>query len=207
MRQLERDLWQSTLHRSGILNTHAYFLERREGNVLLYNIGDECDLETIDELGGVRYQLLSHRDESGPTLESLRSRFGSKLCCSAREAPFVGQDAPVDLIFDEGDCALQDIEVIHSPAIPTAASASSTVRRRASHTSSPATPSFSGMGGGRPWSFATRAGAPKRSPRACSGCETSNPMSSCGAASSATCRSPRSRARSGRRPSTGSQGD
>ena len=115
MRQLERDLWQSTLHQSGILSTHAYFLERREGNVLLYNIGDDRDLETIDELGGVRYQLLSHRDESGPSLERTRSRFGSKLYCSAREAPFVGQDAPVDVIFDEGDSSLEDIDVIYTP--------------------------------------------------------------------------------------------
>ena len=202
MRQLERDLWQSTLHQSGILNTHAYFLERPEGNVLFYNTGHDQDLETIAKLGGIRYQLLSHRDESGPSLERIRSRFGSKLGCSSLEAPVVGMDAPAEVIFEEGDRSLEDIEIIHTPAIPTAASASSTARRRASHTSSPATLSFSGTGGGRPWSFATRAEATKRSARACSGCETSNPMSSCGAALLATCRSPRSRARNGRRPST-----
>ena len=86
MRQLEPHLWQSTLHESGILRTHAYFLKRREGKVLVDSIGDERDLETIAELGGVLYQILSHRDESGPLLERVRSRFGSKLCCSAREA-------------------------------------------------------------------------------------------------------------------------
>ena len=32
MKQLRRDLWQSTRHQSGILNAHAYFLERPEGN-------------------------------------------------------------------------------------------------------------------------------------------------------------------------------
>ena len=115
MRQLERDLWQSTVHRSGILNTHAYFLERPEGNVLLYNIGDERDLETIAELGGIRYQVLSHRDESGPLLERVRSCFGSKLCCSSLEAPVVGRDAPVDVVFEEGDCVFEDIDVIHTP--------------------------------------------------------------------------------------------
>ena len=50
MKQLERDLWQSTVHQSGILNTHAYFLERWDGNVLLYSTGDERDLEAIAEL-------------------------------------------------------------------------------------------------------------------------------------------------------------
>ena len=115
MRQLERDLWQSTLHQSGILHTHAYFLERREGNVLLYNIGHDQDLDTIAKLGGIRYQVLSHRDESGPSLERIRSRFGSKLCCSARETPFVGRDARVDVIFEEGHRSLEDIDVIHTP--------------------------------------------------------------------------------------------
>ena len=52
MKQLERDLWQSTVHQSGILNTHTYFLERRDANVLLYNTGDERDLEAIAELAG-----------------------------------------------------------------------------------------------------------------------------------------------------------
>ena len=115
MRQLERDLWQSTLHQSGILSTHAYFLERRDGNVLLYNIGDDRDLETVAELGGIRYQVLSHRDESGPSLDRIRNRFGSKLCCSALEAPIVGKDALVDVIFEEGDGSLGDIDIIHTP--------------------------------------------------------------------------------------------
>ena len=48
-------------------------------------------------------------------LERIRSRFGSKLCCSAGEAPFVGQDAPVDVIFEKGDSLLEDIDVIHTP--------------------------------------------------------------------------------------------
>ena len=109
------DASRSTLYQSGILTTHAYFLERREGNVLVYNIGDDRDLETIAELGGIRYQLLSHRNESGPSLDCIRNRFGSKLGCSAREAPFVGQDAPVDVIFEEGDRSLEDIEIIHTP--------------------------------------------------------------------------------------------
>ena len=115
MKQLEHDLWQSTAHQSGMLSTQAYFLERREGNVLFYNTGDDRDLETIAELGGIGYQVLSHRDESGPSLDRIRNCFGSKLCCGALEAPVVGMDAPVDVIFEEGDRALGDIEIIHTP--------------------------------------------------------------------------------------------
>ena len=116
MRQLESDLWQSTVHRSGILSTHAYLLERRDGNVLFYNTGDDRDLDRIAELGGIRYQLLSHRDESGPSLDRIRTRFGSKLCCSALEAPAVAGDAAtIDLVFEEGDRSFEDIEIIHTP--------------------------------------------------------------------------------------------
>ena len=79
----------------GTLNTHAYFLRRPEGNVLFYNTGNEGDLEEIAELGGIQAQLLSHRDESGPSLNRIRDLFGSKLCCSALEAPIIGKDAPV----------------------------------------------------------------------------------------------------------------
>ena len=70
----------------GTLNTHAYFLLRPEGNVLFYNTGNDDDLEEITELGGIQFQLLSHRDESGPSLNRIKDRFGSKLCCSALEA-------------------------------------------------------------------------------------------------------------------------
>ena len=115
MKQLQPDLWQSTLHQSGMLRTHAYFLDRPEGNVLLYNIGDDRDLDTIADLGGIRYQVLSHRDESGPSLERIRNRFGSKLCCSALEAPVVAGDAPVDVSFEQDDRALGDLEIIHTP--------------------------------------------------------------------------------------------
>ena len=115
MKQIESDLWQSTLHQSGILSTHAYFLARRDGNVLFYNTGDDRDLDEIADLGGIRYQLLSHRDESGPSLERIRSRFGSTLCCSALEAPAVANDTTVDLVFEQGDGLLEDIEIIHTP--------------------------------------------------------------------------------------------
>ena len=115
MRRIEDDLWQSTVHRSGILSTHAYFLARPEGNVLFYNTGEGRDLEEIAELGGIRYQLLSHRDESGPSLNRVRERFGSTLCCSTLEAAAVGNDAQVDRTFDPGDRSLGDIEIIHTP--------------------------------------------------------------------------------------------
>lgn len=99
----------------GSLNTHAYFLRRSEGNVLFYNTGNEGDLEEIAELGGIRFQLLSHRDESGPSLNRIKDRFGSRLCCSALEAPIIGKDASVDITLQVEHHHLGDIEIIHTP--------------------------------------------------------------------------------------------
>ena len=115
MNQLEPDLWQSSIHRSGILNSHAYFLTRPDGNVLFYNAGDERDLAQIKALGGIRYQLLTHRDEAAPSLKRIRGRFGARLCCSVREAPAVGEHASPDLVFGADDRQLGDIDIIHTP--------------------------------------------------------------------------------------------
>ena len=99
----------------GMLNTHAYFLRRPEGNVLFYNTGNDDNLEQIAELGGIQFQLLSHRDESGSSLNRIKERFGSKLCCSALEAPMIGKDAQIDVTFQLRDHHLGDIEIIHTP--------------------------------------------------------------------------------------------
>ena len=115
MKQLQEDLWQSTIHSMGSLNTHAYFLRRPAGNVLFYNTENDGDLEEIAELGGLQFQLLSHRDESGPSLNRIKDRFGSRLCCSALEAPVVGKDATVDITFQAEDHHLGDIDIIHTP--------------------------------------------------------------------------------------------
>ena len=115
MKQLQEDLWQSTIHSMGSLNTHAYFLRRPEGNVLFYNTENEGDFEEMAERGGIQFQLLSHRDESGPSLNRIKDLFGSRLCCSALEAPIVGNDAQVDVTFQVEDHHLGDIDIIHTP--------------------------------------------------------------------------------------------
>ena len=115
MKQIQADLWQSTRHSSGILNTHAYLLRRPEGNALFYNTGNDADLDEIEALGGLQYQLLSHRDEAAPSLRRIRERFGSELCCSADEAAAVGSVAQPDILFGPSDRRLGDIEIIHTP--------------------------------------------------------------------------------------------
>ena len=115
MKQLYPDLWQSTLHDAGAYQSHAYVLTQPDGNTLIYNTPHESDLDTIVGLGGVERQLLSHRDESGPSLNCIRERFGSRLCASASEAAAILGDAETDVEFDSIDCQVGGIEVIHTP--------------------------------------------------------------------------------------------
>ena len=115
MKRIAPDLWQSSLYQTGILSTHAYFLERPSGNVLFYNTGDDDDLRHISEHGGIAYQLLTHRDETGASQTRIRNQFGSKLCCSVIEAPFVSRHGAADLEFGEGDDRIEDIDIIHTP--------------------------------------------------------------------------------------------
>ena len=115
MKQLQEDLWQSALYSSGILNTHAYFLKRPDGNILFYNTGNNGDLREMEELGGIKYQLLTHRDEAAPSLVRIRDRFGSKLGCSVLEVPAVSRHAQADIAFEPKDQHLGDIEIIHTP--------------------------------------------------------------------------------------------
>ena len=115
MKQIAPDLWQSALYRSGVLSTHAYFLECPSGNVLFYNTGDEDDLQHMSDHGGVAWQLLTHRDEAGPSQMRIRDRFGCRLGCSAIEAPFLAKHGKPDLEFGADDRRIEDIDIIHTP--------------------------------------------------------------------------------------------
>ncbi|AWF80285.1 metallohydrolase [Microbulbifer sp. A4B17] len=115
MKQLYPDLWQSKRYSSGILNTHAYLLRHPDGNILIYNTGDSEDLDHIELLGGVRYQLLSHRDEAGESLKRIQQRFGSILMFTKYEAVAINHYAKADRYFNEGDYQLGDLTVLETP--------------------------------------------------------------------------------------------
>lgn len=117
MKQLRPDLWQTTLHHAGPLNTYAYFLTRAEGgNVLFYHTDNEDDLAEIDDLGGIRLQALTHRDEAGPGLVTIRRRFGATLAASSGEMPHIIKHAPVGREIDASTFVIStNIKVIHTP--------------------------------------------------------------------------------------------
>ncbi|WP_315981792.1 hypothetical protein [Aliamphritea spongicola] len=59
--------------------------------------------------------MLTHRDESDPSLQRIKQRFGSELGCSAPEATYIGRDCSADLVFGAQDSKFEDIQIIHTP--------------------------------------------------------------------------------------------
>jgi len=54
-------------------------------------------MTTIEEVGGVNAQYLSHLDEAGPMLERVADRFGSRLHAPAAAMDSIGRHANVDV--------------------------------------------------------------------------------------------------------------
>jgi hydroxyacylglutathione hydrolase len=116
MKQLYDDLWQTPLDIPfGGVHTHAYYLRCPQGPVLLYNTSHLDELPQMADLGGIRYQLLSHRDEAGPSLVGIKAQFESTLCCHAKEEPSVTKVCSVDVTFTEPVTECAGIDVIHTP--------------------------------------------------------------------------------------------
>lgn len=116
MKKLYPDLWQTELeHPFSGLNTHAYFLQRDQGNVLFYNTSHEFELQNIKDRGGITYQYLSHRHEAGPILQTIKETFQSKLCTHTHEKPFIEKHAQVDITFDQQTTHNEDILILPTP--------------------------------------------------------------------------------------------
>jgi glyoxylase-like metal-dependent hydrolase (beta-lactamase superfamily II) len=116
MEKLYDDLWQTKLAIPfGGVKTHAYFLQSDNGNVLFYNTSHNDEIQQMAELGGIKYQYLSHRDESGDSLQIIRERFNSQLCCHKNEEHIISQSCTVDVIFSDRTTHFSDIEAIPTP--------------------------------------------------------------------------------------------
>ncbi len=116
MKQIYQDLWQTKLEIPfGAVHAHAYFLQCPEGNVLIYNTGHTEEINHIAEMGGVKYQYLSHRHEAGASLEIIKQQFNSELCCHEKEKTEISQSCEVDITFSENIRHFSDIEIICTP--------------------------------------------------------------------------------------------
>ena len=67
------------------------------------------------DLGGIRYQYLSHRDEAGDSLKVIKELFGSELCCGVGELAAIEAWCEVDAVFSERQRHFAGIEVIPTP--------------------------------------------------------------------------------------------
>ncbi|MEM7016535.1 MAG: MBL fold metallo-hydrolase [Pseudomonadota bacterium] len=115
MKKIREDLWQTPLEKEGGVNNCSYLLLKPEGNVLFYKAPDAATFEQISKLGGIEYQVLSHRHEADPSPEVIRKTFGARLCCDVLESEEIKQTSQVDVVFGPTDEALDDIEIIHTP--------------------------------------------------------------------------------------------
>lgn len=115
MKQLYPDLWQTRLYKSRMLSSYAYLLQHPDGNILFYNTNDEIDLQHIAQLGGIKYQFLTHRDEAGASLIRIREQFSSALVVPALEEEAISKHAQADLTFKAGDHLFNHIHVLHTP--------------------------------------------------------------------------------------------
>jgi glyoxylase-like metal-dependent hydrolase (beta-lactamase superfamily II) len=111
MKKIFDDMWQTSLEQPFAgLNSHAYFLSRDNGNVLFYNTGNTEEIREISKMGGISFQYLSHRHESGNSLNTKKSLFNSQLCADEVEAPHIA--STIDVVFKERQIHSSNIEII-----------------------------------------------------------------------------------------------
>lgn len=116
MQQIKEGLWQTRVERPAPgLKTHAYLWQRKAGNILFYNTGHSDEIAKMAELGGVSYQLLSHRDELGESLKTIQTRYGSRLGGHKAELNDYRHYVKPSMVFEESGRLFDDIEIIYTP--------------------------------------------------------------------------------------------
>lgn len=118
MKQLYPDLWQTIVEmRFGTLISHAYLLQRDNGNVLFYTTNDQNEVQTIADDGGAAFHCLSHCHEVDASQAMIKATLGSKLCCHKLVEPYFNGSVSPDVLFSSPDIETLsgDIEVIHTP--------------------------------------------------------------------------------------------
>lgn len=116
MQQILPDLWETEVENPAPgLTTHAYLLTRPQGNILFYNTSRDSAWPVIQELGGIAWQLLSHQDEVGQPLQTIRERFGAKLGIHELEREAAAKFCEPDLLFGESAQPVDGVDIIHTP--------------------------------------------------------------------------------------------
>ena len=90
--QVLTDLWQTrTDSPFPGLTTHAFLWTTR--NALFYSTASDADFPSLETLGGIADQYLSHRDEAGPMPAKIADQFDSSLHAPVAELLEIGQHA------------------------------------------------------------------------------------------------------------------
>ena len=116
MQRIQPDLWETAVENPAEgLHTHAYLLQRDDGNILFYNTGNSGEIAQLAELGGVARQYLSHEDELGDTLALIAERYGAELGGHVHEQrAFIRYRHPT-ILFHTRETHLNNVEVIPTP--------------------------------------------------------------------------------------------
>jgi glyoxylase-like metal-dependent hydrolase (beta-lactamase superfamily II) len=116
MKQILSDLWETAVESPFPgLTTHAYLWTRDNGNVLFYNTSQQADIQQMADLGGVAYQLLSHRDEVGLSIIQIRDAYSALLGGHQAELEAFSEVVQPDIIFEQRQWLFDDLEVIPTP--------------------------------------------------------------------------------------------
>ena len=113
MKKIREDLWQTTFRTSEGINNAGYLLLRTDGNVLFYQAPERDSFDQIEALGGIKYQILSHRHDIDPYSAGVRREFGAILCCDEVEHRAF-KEPRVDVVFSTNDSSLEDILILHT---------------------------------------------------------------------------------------------
>ena len=86
MKKIFNDLYVTEAERpfQNVVRTISYFIKSQKENYIIYSskfFKEEKIQNLIKELGGVKAQILNHRDEASEILKEVRVLFSSKLVC------------------------------------------------------------------------------------------------------------------------------
>ena len=117
MRKVTGGLWESTPDNpSPGLTTHAYlWTPASAGNTLFYSVATDRDFDHFEQLGGISHQYLSHRDEAGPMLAALQSRFGAQLHAPGAERAEIARHREPDVVFVDPRTDANGVTVVPTP--------------------------------------------------------------------------------------------
>jgi glyoxylase-like metal-dependent hydrolase (beta-lactamase superfamily II) len=102
----------------------AFLLRREPGNLLIYRAGTVSgDQKTIDQLGGISRQYLSHRHEAAPVCDWVAETFHAPLYCHADDAESASAGCAVARTFSERHRLDDDFEIIPTPGHTSGATA------------------------------------------------------------------------------------